>query len=293
MKLGAMQRGMGKGAAALDHTSIAIVDGEKYDNQVMGRLSLILCGRIFLHLSITIRRFLHSPRPNVHKISPLPAALFIRNLDIEKTPRPVRMRRGLAQAHERVGTPVPVCLEQPIRPFGTHEADRLAPRERLNGPEGNDIVGRGLPAIPVKRPLVLHLEHGGIPFIRTAAGAEHAPDVAEIANVARERVVVEVLHVVVAVVDGDVAGEHHRFVVADIRVRGQVVDEILHVPPDGYIILVRRVGEERETRRHGECGEAEKWQEQSQARVGGFRHTLCRGFLLLPLHQGVVEVMTG
>ena len=156
-----------------------------------------------------------------------------------------------------------------------------------------ETTARRPPLIPVERPPVLHLEPRK-PFVRDrTAVTERTPDVAEIANVAGKRVVVEVLWVVIAVVDGNVAYHHHRFAVTDIGVCGQCIHEILDVPPDAYGILVLQFGRKRVTRSQIDCGEADKLPEQSQARVGGFRHTLCQGFLLLPLHQGVVGVMTG
>ena len=148
------------------------------------------------------------------------------------------------------------------------------------------------PSIPVERPLVLHLEQR-MPFIRDrTAVTEHTPDVAEVADVARKRVVTEVFRVVIALVDRNVACDHHRFAVTDIGICGQCIHEFLDVLPDGCGIVVLQSGEKGVTRSHIDCGEADKLQEQSQARVGGFLHTLCQGFLLLPLHQGVVGVMT-
>ena len=145
----------------------------------------------------------------------------------------------------------------------------------------------------MERPLVLHMEQRP-PFIcdRTAV-TEHTPDVAEIADVTGKRVVVEVVRVVIAVVDRDVACDHHRFAVKDIGVCSQGIYKILDVLPDGYGILALQFGRKRVNQSHMNCGEADELQEQSQASVRGFRHTLCQGFLLLPLHQGVVGVMTG
>ena len=185
-----------------------------------------------------------------------------------------------------------VSFEQPSCPFGTHVAHCLPPRERSNLEGPIETHAWRPPLIPVERPLVLHLEQR-TPFIRhRTAGKEYTPDVAEIADVAGKRVVVEVLRVVIAVVDRNVACDHHRFAVTDIGVCGQYIHEILDVLPDGYGILVLQFGEQRVTRSHIDCGEADKLQEQSQARVGCFRHALCQGFLLLPLHQGVEGVMT-
>ena len=169
------------------------------------------------------------------------------------------MRRGLPQAHERVGTPMPVGLEQPIRPFGAHVAHRLPPRERQDLERIIDTIARWPPLIPVERPPVPHLEERA-PFIRDGtAETEHTPDVAEIADVAGKRVVVEVLGVVVAVVDRNVAYEHRRFAVTDIEVCGQCVHEILDVLPDGCGILVLHCGRKRVTRSHTDRGEADKW----------------------------------
>ena len=146
-------------------------------------------------------------------------------------------------------------------------------------------MARRLPLIPVERPPVLHLEER-LRFIHDGtAVTEHTPDVAEIANVAGKWVFVEMLRVVITVVDGNVAGEHHRFTVTDIGVCSQCIDEILDVPPDGYGIRVMQSGGKCVTRAHIDCGETNKRQEQSQARVKGFHHTLGQGFLLLLLHQ--------
>ena len=140
-------------------------------------------------------------------------------------------------------------------------------------------MARRAPLIPVEGPPVLHLEQRLFFIQDGTAVPEYTPDVAEIANVAGKRVVVEVLGVVIALVDGDVAYDHHRFAVSDIRVRGQCVHEILDVSPDGYGILVlRQFGRKRATRSHKHRGKADGLQEQqSQARVrGGLRHTLCQ-----------------
>ncbi len=135
-----------------------------------------------------------------------------------------------------------------------------------------------------------------MPFIRLrTAVTKYTPDVAEIADVAGKRVFVEVRKVVIAVIDRNVACDHYRFAVFDVGVCGQYIHEILDVLVDGYgslVLFFGSDGRKRVTRSHIDC-EADKLQEQSQARVGGFRHTLCQGFLLLPLHQGVLGVMTG
>ena len=117
--------------------------------------------------------------------------------------------------------------------------------------------------IPVERPPIIHLEQR-LPFIQDGTAVmEYAPDVAEVANVAGKRVVVEVLGVVVAVVDGDVAYDRHRFAVSDVRVRGQCVDEVLDVLPDGYGVLVlQQFGRKRVTWSHIDCGEVGDLQEQ-------------------------------
>ena len=118
---------------------------------------------------------------------------------------------------------------------------------------------------------------------RTAV-SEQTPDVAELGDVAGKRVVVEVVRVVIAVVDRSVAHEHHRFAIRNIGVCSQCVYDILDAPRYGHGRLVPFFGRKRVTRSHKDCGEADKLQEQSQARVGGFRHTPCQELLLLPLH---------
>ena len=184
---------------------------------------------------------------------------------------------------------MPVRLEQPIRPFSTHVAHCFPPRKRLKREGIEESFARRQPLIPVERPPVSHLEQR-IPFLRHGTAiSEYAPDVAEVADVVGKREVVEVLGVVVAVVDGNVACDHHRFVVPDIGVCGQCLHEVLDVSPNGYVVLGLRFGEKRVTRSQIDCGQADELQEQSQAWVGSFRHTFFgQKFLPLPLHQGVV-----
>lgn len=191
----------------------------------------------------------------------LSAALCIWILDVPKTPHPVWMRRGLAQAHARIGALMPASLEQPVCPLGTHVAHCLAPRERWSLPGIIQSIARRPPLIPVERPLVPHREER-TPFIRYGtAVTEHTRDVAEIADAAGKRVVVEVVGIVIAFIDRNDAHGHGRIAVTDIRVCAQCIHEILDVLPDGYGILILQFGDRRVTRSHIDCGEADKFQE--------------------------------
>ena len=59
----------------------------------------------------TMALFLNSFSKNVNIVSAMSAAIWIWNLDIDKMPLPVWMRRGLPPAHERIGTPMRASLE--------------------------------------------------------------------------------------------------------------------------------------------------------------------------------------